>query len=399
MSEFTNNNKHRQEKLIGYILGLLNNENGTILLEKHQIFETNFTPTDVLVALDTIMQKETDFESIKTASNKLFNILYKYFLDIEKPNYSKTPIIKALIQDNAGIKAFLLKTRPLNKQINKSQNPELIEKLKNNFAEMLRFSEHYIVMQNIIFPEIENKIGQHGCLKIKWSFHDDIIRNIKATINLLEKSEFDLALFNKISSKIFFNINTIIFREENILFPLIFEKFEPEVFSKMFEQLSEFELEYYKKTNINTTNKATTSENKTINKLIELSTGKLNIEQLELIFSFLPVDITYVDENDEVRFFSNPKHRVFPRTTSIIGRKVQNCHPHESVDIVNKIVAAFKNEEKDEASFWIKMGPKYVLIKYFAVRDNKNNYKGVLEVSQEISDIQKIKGQRKLLDW
>jgi len=92
--------------------------------------------------------------------------------------------------------------------------------------------------------------------------------------------------------------------------------------------------------------------------------------------------MTYVDENDEVKFFSDPKHRIFPRTKSIIGRKVQNCHPHESVHIVNQIVETFKKREKDEASFWIKMGEKFILIKYFAVHDEKNNYKGVLEVSQ-----------------
>lgn len=130
-----------------------------------------------------------------------------------------------------------------------------------------------------------------------------------------------------------------------------------------------------------------------------LATGELTLEQIDLVFSHLPVDITFVDENNRVKYFSLPKHRIFPRTTGIINRRVQDCHPHESVEIVNKIVDSFRSGEKDEASFWIRMGEKFVLIRYFAVRDKEGNYRGVLEVSQEISGIQGITGERRLLDW
>lgn len=132
---------------------------------------------------------------------------------------------------------------------------------------------------------------------------------------------------------------------------------------------------------------------------IQFPTGELSVEQAELVFNHLPVDITFVDENDEVRYFSTPKHRIFPRTAAIIGRKIQNCHPPESVSVVDRIVDSFKKGEKEVASFWLHMGSKYVLIQYFAVRDKENKYRGVLEVSQEISEIQEIKGDRKLLDW
>jgi PAS domain S-box-containing protein len=120
---------------------------------------------------------------------------------------------------------------------------------------------------------------------------------------------------------------------------------------------------------------------------------------LKLIFSHLPVDITYVDENDRVVFFSTPPHRIFPRTKAVIGRTVQNCHPHESVDVVNRIVASFKSREKDVADFWFNMGKKMIYIRYYAVRTEEGEYKGVLEVSQEVSDIRKLEGVKKLLDW
>ena len=148
-----------------------------------------------------------------------------------------------------------------------------------------------------------------------------------------------------------------------------------------------------------TTIKPSTAEKEMKENYIQFPTGELTLEQTELVFNHLPVDITFVDENETVRFFSTPKHRIFPRTASIIGRKVQNCHPPESVDVVNKIIASFKKGEKDNASFWFHMGPQFVLIQYFAVRDKENIYRGVLEVSQEISEIQSLKGDRKLLDW
>ena len=134
-------------------------------------------------------------------------------------------------------------------------------------------------------------------------------------------------------------------------------------------------------------------------KFANLGTGYLTIEQIKLIFNHLPVDVTYVDENNKVKYFSTPKKRIFPRTTAIIDREVDNCHPPESVHVVRKIIESFRNGEKDQADFWIKMKGEYILIQYFAVRDELKNYKGVIEVSQEISGIKAIDGEKRLLDW
>ena len=133
--------------------------------------------------------------------------------------------------------------------------------------------------------------------------------------------------------------------------------------------------------------------------LLDLHTGSLTLEQIILIFSHLPVDITYVDEHNKVRFFSNPPHRIFPRTIAVIGRDVNNCHPHESVHVVEKIVESFKNGSQHHADFWINMRGKKILIQYFAVRDKKGLYRGVMEVSQEITEIQSLEGERRILDW
>jgi len=396
MSEFTENSKRRTETLKEYIQGLINNQDGIKLLEKYKLQEITFEPLEVIYALDNVMITNNDIEKIKSASNKLFNILYKNLSSLNQPDYQNISFLNILTKDNAGVKNELAKTRKLIKQINKSVNNEIKTELSNCFNEILNFTEHYKVMQNIVFPEIENTIEKHACLKIMWSFHDDILKNIKKTIEILNNPDFDIKQFNIVSSKVYFNINTISFREEYVLFPIMNAYFEAEIFENMQSQLSEFKLQYAK---FQQNRKTPNNNSESYNGIIQLSTGKLNLEQLELIFSHLPVDMTYVDENDEVKYYSDPRHRIFPRTRSIIGRKVQNCHPHESVHIVNQIVEAFKKGEKDEASFWIKIGEKFILIKYFAIRNEKNNYKGALEVSQEISDIQKLTGERRLLDW
>lgn len=132
---------------------------------------------------------------------------------------------------------------------------------------------------------------------------------------------------------------------------------------------------------------------------IDMETGSLIPEQLKLMLYHLPVDVTFVDEHNIVRYFSTPKKRIFPRTKAIIGRDVRNCHPHESVHVVEKIVESFRTGKKDDADFWIKMKGKYILIQYFAILSNEGIFKGTLEVSMEISGIQAIKGEKRLLDW
>jgi len=113
----------------------------------------------------------------------------------------------------------------------------------------------------------------------------------------------------------------------------------------------------------------------------------------------LPVDISFVDDRDTVRYYSANKDRVFPRSPGIIGRTVQNCHPPASVEVVNKILAAFKSGARDEAEFWIETGGKFIHIRYFAVRDAAGRYRGCLEVSQDVTRIRDLQGEKRLLDW
>lgn len=133
--------------------------------------------------------------------------------------------------------------------------------------------------------------------------------------------------------------------------------------------------------------------------LLQFETGTLTKEEAEAILNALPIDITFVDKADAVKYFSKPEGRIFVRTRSIIGTKVQRCHPQKSIHIVNRILDEFKSGKKDVAEFWIRIGGRLVYIRYFPVRDKDRKYLGTLEVTQDITGIKEIEGEKRLLDW
>ena len=128
-------------------------------------------------------------------------------------------------------------------------------------------------------------------------------------------------------------------------------------------------------------------------------TGELDFDQLVLLLNALPVDLTFVDAENQVRYFTRPKDRIFPRSPAVIGRNVDNCHPPESVHVVHEIIEAFRAGTQDTATFWIKVKERMILIQYFALRDADGEYKGVLEASQDITEIKSLEGERRLLHF
>jgi DUF438 domain-containing protein len=133
--------------------------------------------------------------------------------------------------------------------------------------------------------------------------------------------------------------------------------------------------------------------------VLQFETGALTKEQLDGLLNVLPVDITFVDADDTVRYFNKPEQRIFVRTKAVIGRKVEMCHPQKSLHIVTKIVESFKSGKKNVAEFWITLNNRFLYIRFFAVRDNNGKYLGTMEVVQDVTDIRKLEGERRLLDW
>lgn len=290
----------------------------------------------------------------------------------------------------------LKKLKPKIRELNNFPDNESLKKeLLHLLSELEKYCNYYLIKENILFPVIEKHVPEFRCLSVMWSFHDDIKRNLKSAIEELHKNKIDLKVFNRYIGDFFFNTYAIKFREERLLYPLVQEVVSESVLNSLFAESLEIGFPYFQPEMA----ESISTEVKTAEDRIDLETGNLTVEQIKLLFNHLPVDITFVDENDKVAYFSSPKKRIFPRTKSIIGRDVHNCHPPESVHVVEQIVDSFRNGKKDIASFWINMKGNKLLIQYFAIRDIEGNYKGVVEVSQEISEIQNLQGEKRLLDW
>lgn len=396
MSEFTQHKNGRIEKLVLLFNGILNGENPGQLVAENKTLIESIVPSDVISVVDRLVLMKVPMEDLKRGINKLLNLLYKAISEYPYYPSSKDSFIGCLVENNRILAERLQEIRPQIREINKTpENAHLRYSLKEKFLEIGKFTNYYLIKENILFPVIEKFVPEFRCLSVMWSFHDDIKRNLKSIVEQLGNHEFDLKVFNRLSGDLFFNMYAIKFREERILYPVLEEIVPENELNLLFMESMEIGFPFYQP-EISTENAI--KENFEAN-LINLETGKLTAEQIKLLFNHLPVDITFVDENDKVVYFSSPKKRIFTRLKAIIGRDVHNCHPPESVHVVEQIVKSFRSGKKDLASFWINMKGQKLLIQYFAIRDEKGHYKGIVEVSQEISEIQSLQGEKRLLDW
>ncbi len=396
MSEISKTKERRLFKLLEVSKLVLKTGNARQFILENEDFINTVIPSDFIALFDELVREGYSIDELKTCSNKIINIFYKPIDNYDRYEPEPDSFLGVLELNNSKMESILDKIRPVYKAMIKNKgNKENINKLLVLFSSLETFVKHYTIKENVLFPILEQTWPDYRCLQIMWSFHDDIRRNIKNIINELENGITDFKIFNRWVGDVFFNMLTIKFREEKILFPYILSTIEEEHLSKM--NIDGFEIGYPYIQPQKTPDVVIKTKQNTCD--MDLGTGSLTVDQVRLVFNHLPVDITYVDENDKVQYFSTPKKRIFPRTTAIIGREVNNCHPPESVHVVEKIVQSFKNGEKDKADFWINMNNETILIQYFAVRDNKQNYKGVIEVSQEITEIKKLKGEKRLLDW
>lgn len=251
---------------------------------------------------------------------------------------------------------------------------------------------HYEWKENLLFPVME-KYGFEGPSKVMWGVHNDIRKAIRNLQSLMNSDPLDLETVDAEYLDMAKAVRDMFYKEEKVLLP------------EALTRLSQADWDMIKAESLSLKKDAVlaeptqeeapvvASEGK-----VSLSTGALTQEQINLMLTNLPVDITFVDENDKVCFFSQTSERIFVRTAAIIGRSVQNCHPPQSVHVVQGIVDDFRAGKRDVAEFWIQMGGKFVHIRYFALRDAQGAYKGVIEVTQDVSAIRALEGERRLLD-
>lgn len=281
---------------------------------------------------------------------------------------------------------------------------KIILSIRTTLNNLMDVEKHYVRKENLLFPFLE-KYEITGPPMVMWGKHDEARGFLKSSIKVFDTTEKlgkeeILSFYEFLFDQTLNSISEMIYKEEKILFPMCMDILNDIDWYEVYRQtdaigycLYDPQVEWKPEIEIPTQQKKN-EENR-----VQLSTGAFTIEELEAVFSSLPVDLTFVDKDDMVKYFSHGKDRIFERSRAILGRKVQFCHPPSSVHIVERILNDFRSGAQSEAKFWINFRGKYVHIAYYAVRGANGEYLGTLEVTQDINQFRKVEGERRLLAY
>ncbi|WP_409228510.1 DUF438 domain-containing protein [Gudongella sp. SC589] len=261
--------------------------------------------------------------------------------------------------------------------------------------------KHYSRKENLIFPYLE-KAGITAPPQVMWGVDDEIREKIKAAKKELIDYSGDKELVKEKILAATEQAVDMIFKEESILFPMTLDTLTEDEWIKVYEGSEEIGyavIPPQKEWELKRVNVVKKEEDKGITEsgFVKFETGILSSKELELMLNNIPGDFTFVDKDNIVKYFSQGKERIFARTKAIIGRTVENCHPPKSAHIVEDLVNDFKSGRKDSESFWIQMGDKFVLIQYFAVRDENGEFMGTLEHTMDIAPLRALEGEKRLM--
>jgi len=278
-----------------------------------------------------------------------------------------------------------------------------IHQLLNNLMDV---EKHYRRKENLLFPYFE-KNNLPGPPAVMWGKHDEVRELLKTTLEGFQQvtgfTAAEAAAFNQFSVSLVVDaIDDMIYKEEKILFPTALDLLREEDWYDIYLESDENGYCLYAPQFVWTPEgdfQKGKRKSSSMDGSVQMPTGNFKLEELVAMFSTLPFDITFVGKDDSVRYFSPGKDRIFERTRAILGRKVQYCHPPKSVHIVNQIVRDFKEGKQDQARFWINMGGRMIYIVYYAVRNDTGHYLGTLEVTQDVTGIRALEGERRLLAY
>jgi DUF438 domain-containing protein len=305
--------------------------------------------------------------------------------------------VRTYLEENLLIRSLINEIESLNIQ-------EQFAYFKELFDKLAKVELHFARKENQLFPYLE-KHGWTSPSQNMWAFHDQIRDEIRETRKAIEKEDPTAVMMN--IQQVFRSLEHIMQVEEGRLLPNAMQMLSEEEWKEFKEGDKEigwmfdtppapYPEDTYIHPGEDTQRKKLPfgTDDKT-----HYDEGWLTPEQVNSIFRILPVDITYVNENDQVVFYNRGEDRVFPRSAGIIGREVKFCHPPKSVDQVLRILEEFKAGRKDLAEFWIQFKGKFIHIQYFAVRDPDGTYRGVIEMSQDVTHVRELEGEQRLLDW
>lgn len=408
MSELINNSTQRKELLRHLLLRLHEGENPETL-RQHLIEVLRNIPYNEVVEVE---QELINSNALTEAEILDFCDLHTAVLDgsIDLHGAKNIPAghpVDTFKKENAAVQAEIDKYESVKTAIANIADVQIIGyvmQLRTVFNSLSDLDKHYKRKEYLVFPFLEKHLIT-GPPKVMWGKHDEIRELLKSAHEALSspiatveelKSIVQLVLDPAVEM-----VAGMIMKEEEILFPMTMDTLTNDEWFKIYQETPEFgyclidpEDEWQPAGTV-----VEKQEYVAID-AIRLSSGAFNLAELEALFLHLPIDITFVDKNDKVRFFSHSPKRVFERNRSIIGRDVRMCHPPGSVHIVEQIINDFKSGKENKAVFWMSnfMG-RFIYIEYSAVRTKDGEYLGVVEVTQDITQIRKLEGDQRLLSY
>ncbi|MFA5809006.1 MAG: DUF438 domain-containing protein [Thermoleophilia bacterium] len=395
--------KARQEILKGIIMDLHNGEDMEILKQRFHDLAKDVAPSEIAAMEQGLIEGGMPESEIKRLCDVHVQVFQESLESGAVPSTPPGHPVHTFMLENRAAEEV---TREISQILDKAADLGEEEFFRQYQGELVQLMErladidlHYLRKENQLFPLLE-KYNVTGPSQVMWALHDDIRDAIKTARGELAASQGHEAL-NTIRYVVK-SIVDMIYKEENILFPMAMETLSGTDWQKVGRGESEIGYAWIVPEQGGAAEETVSPALKKSAEgsvSLDLTTGQLTPEQVNLILTHLPVEVSFVDENDEVRYYSQVEHKIFPRSPGVIGRKVQNCHPPASLDKVQKIIAEFRSGKKDVADFWIEKKDRFIYIRYFAVRDDSGAYRGTLEVVQDATAVRGLTGQQRLLDW
>ena len=358
--------------------------------------------------IEQTMTEETSDECIREDVHAVINMLGDQ-IDNSMPNLPADHPIMHYLKENEEMKRLLLAVEDL------VQYPMIKNQWLELYDKISQYPIHYKRKQNQLYPMLERK-GFTRPTTTMWTFDDMVRDEIREAERLLREDQEEA--FIKQQERVLLYARDLMEKEEFILYPTSMALISEEEFEDIKSGDQEIGFAFFEVEHKPTETKAESKpneQNSFANDLqalltrygysagggdkLDVTTGKLTLEQVNLIYKHLPIDISFVDENELVCFYSDTDHRIFPRSKNVIGREVMNCHPRKSAHIVREVIDKLRSGEQDKAEFWINKPGLFIYIIYVAVRDKDGNFRGVLEMMQDCTHIRALEGSQTLLTW
>ncbi|WHH57789.1 DUF438 domain-containing protein [Petroclostridium sp. X23] len=406
MSEMINNREYRQRVLKELITELHNGKSVDEVKSRFEKLIQGISVKEISEMEQALIMDGMPVEQIQNLCDVHAAVFKGSIEEIHRPQkpeeISGHPIHTFRLENRELEKLLNERIKPHVENLKASDNEENKKVLLEDMNLLWEIDKHYSRKENLLFPFME-QYGITAPPKVMWGVDDEIRGEIKGIKKLLSGKSVNMDEIAEKANGVANRVIEMIFKEENILFPMVLETLSEDEWLKIAEESAEIGYTLieprgrWKPINSDVEEKVIEQgQEPSNNGYIKFDAGILTPEEINAMLNTLPLDITFVDKDGAVKYFTQGKERIFARPKTIIGRQVQNCHPPASVHIVEKIVEDLRAGRKDHEDFWIKMGDKYVHIRYYAVRNEKGEYLGTMEVTQDIKPIQEITGEKRL---